>query len=244
MSNSNIKRAMVFAAGMGTRLKPFTDLHPKALFPIKGKTLLARNIEYLKQYGVEDVIINVHHFAEQIIEHVKENDSWGINISFSIEQDLLLDTGGGLLNAAHYFDSTENFILYNADILTNLQLDKMIAYHEEHQPMVTLAVSERESSRYFLFNYESRLCGWENISTGERKIKANSFIYYPRAFSGIHIVNKELLNTRKEVTKFSITDWYLDICVTNTILGYNAIGAKFIDVGKVANVAEAELLFG
>jgi len=152
MSNSNINKAMVFAAGMGTRLKPFTDLHPKALFPIKGKTLLARNIEYLKQYGVEDVLINVHHFAEQIIEHVKKHNSWGINISFSNEKDLLLDTGGGLLNAASYFDNTENFILYNADILTNMPMDKMIAYHEEHQPMVTLAVSERESSRYFLFN--------------------------------------------------------------------------------------------
>lgn len=242
MSNK-ITKALIFAAGLGTRLKPFTDFHPKALFKVNGKTLLERNIEYLKQYGIDDIIINVHHFADQIIQHAEANNNWGINISFSDERDSLLDTGGGLLKAAPFFKSTDNFLLYNADILTNLHLEGMMNFHLQHLPMVTLSVSERKSSRYFLFNHQDRLCGWENTLTGEQKIKNIQPDLQQRAFSGIHIVNKSLLSTKKSIEKCSITDWYLDICTHQNIMGYIDNEAKFIDVGKVESLPEAEKLF-
>ena len=239
---SSIKKAMIFAAGLGTRLKPFTELHPKALFPVNGITLLERNIEYLKKYGIDEVIINVHHFADQIIDYVNRKNSWGIKIAFSDERKELLDTGGGLIKAAYFFEDTENFIVYNADILTNMPLDKMMEYHLDKRPMATLSVSERKSSRYFLFDENDRLCGWENVQTGEQKISIIKDTYLKRAFSGIHIVNNKLLETRTEICKFSITDWYLDICNQNEIIGFNS-PSDFIDVGKQTGVEKAEKLF-
>ena len=239
----SITKAMIFAAGLGTRLKPFTDNYPKALFKVNGKTLLDRNVEYLKKFGITDIIINLHHFGEQIIAHAERNNNWGINIAFSDESAELLDTGGGLLKATDYFEDTENFILYNADILTNLHLDKMMEFHLIRSPMATLSVSDRISSRYFLFNQDYQLCGWENISTGEKKISRVGENYHQRAFSGIHIVNRTMLTTRKAVTKFSITDWYLDLCSKKTILGYEESGAEFVDVGKMESLSKAERLF-
>ena len=238
-----IYKAMIFAAGLGIRLKPFTEKHPKALFTVNGKTLLDRNVEYLKKYGITDIIINLHHFGEQIRSHAIKNNNWGINISFSDESDELLDTGGGLLKAADFFEGTENFVLYNADILTNLSLDKMITFHLQKSSMATLSIADRKSSRYFLFDYDSNLCGWENIDTGEQKIKEVRKEYIQRAFSGIHIVNKTMLNTCTEIHKFSITDWYLDICADNTIIGFEDTGAEFVDVGKMESIEKAEALF-
>ena len=239
----SINKAMIFAAGLGTRLKPFTNSHPKALFSVNGKTLLDRNVEYLKKYGITDIIINIHHFGEQIRNHAIKNNNWGINISFSDESAELLDTGGGLIKAAGFFADTENFILYNADILTNLNLFKLMDFHLLHSPLASLSVSRRKSSRYFLFDQDSRLCGWENIDTGEQKIKQVRNEYIQRAFSGIHIVNKTMLSTVSEVYKFSITDWYLDICADNTILGFEETGAEFVDVGKLNSIEKAEALF-
>ena len=241
--DSHIKKAMVFAAGLGTRLKPFTDNHPKALFKINGKTLLERNIEYLIKYGIDDIIINIHHFGDQIKEHVVKNNSWGIKICFSDETNELLDTGGGLIKAADFFYDTENFILYNADILTNLPLDEMMKFHFKYNPLVTLSVSERKSSRYFLFDKDNILCGWENVNTGEMKIRLIRDEYYSKAFSGIHIVNRKLLPTRMNAEKYSITDWYLDICAQQKIMGYNNNSSSFIDVGKISNLSVAEQLF-
>ena len=237
-----IKKAMIFAAGLGTRLKPFTDNHPKALFTVNNKTLLERNIEYLIKYGITEIIINVHHFADQIIQHVADKNYRGIKICFSVETSELLDTGGGLIKASHFFEETENFVLYNADILTDLPLDEMMKFHVSNNPLVTLSVSDRKSSRYFLFDKDNTLCGWENVQTGEKKVKITKNEYYPKAFSGIHIVNRKIFMTRKELNKYSITDWYLDICADQKISGYNN-NAVFIDVGKTANVAEAEKLF-
>ena len=234
---------MIFAAGLGTRLKPFTNSHPKALYTVNGKTLLDRNVEYLKKYGITDIIINLHHFGDQIRNHAAMNNNWGINISFSDEYEELLDTGGGLLNAAKYFDEVENFILYNADILTNLHLDKMMEFHLKNSPMATLSVSARKTSRYFLFDQGFQLCGWENVSTEELKIRRELDNYHQKAFSGIHIVNKSLLTTRKTVDKFSITDWYLELCATYSILGFEEVGADFVDVGKMDSLGKAEKLF-
>ena len=168
-------RAMILAAGLGTRLKPFTDHHPKALAMVNGKSLLQRNIEYLQQYGIKEVIVNVHHFADQIIDAVKENNGWGSVVTISDETDEVLETGGGLVRAKQYFKEEDRWILMNADILTDLPLDKMIAADElfakkaEGDLMATLAVTNRATSRNLIFNAAGTLCGWKNNTTGEEK---------------------------------------------------------------------------
>ena len=166
-SRSGVMKAMLIAAGFGTRLKPFTDYHPKALAEVNGKTLLQRNIEYLQQFSIYDVIVNVHHFAEQITEAIEKNKGWGSNVHVSDETDAILETGGGLKRAAWYFREEEKFVLMNVDILTDLSLNDMISYHKKNKPLATLATTKRETSRYFLFNEENILCGWKNIRTGE-----------------------------------------------------------------------------
>lgn len=158
---------MILAAGLGTRLKPFTDHHPKALALVNGKSLLQRNIEYLQQYGIREVIVNVHHFADQIIDAVKKNNGWGSELFISDETDEVLETGGGLLRAQDYFKEEESWVLMNADILTDLPLNKMIAADElfaqkaEGDLMATLAVTNRTTSRNLIFNAAGTLCGWK-----------------------------------------------------------------------------------
>ncbi|MEJ0081109.1 MAG: sugar phosphate nucleotidyltransferase [Puia sp.] len=142
-------KAMILAAGLGTRFKPWTDQHPKALALVNGKSLLERNILYLQSFGIKDVIVNVHHFSEQILEEIHKHKGWGSDISISDETGQVLETGGGLKKASGYFDYG-SFILMNVDILTDLDLEAMIFYHEEKKPLVTLAVTNRKSSRHFL----------------------------------------------------------------------------------------------
>src|SRR6476660_2017194 len=152
-------KAMILAAGLGTRFKPWTDKHPKALAIVNGKSLLERNILYLQFHGIRDVIVNVHHFAEQIIDAVRVNDGWGSRITISDETGQVLETGGGLKKAADYFDYG-SFVLMNVDILTDLDLEAMAFYHEEKKPLATLAITNRTTSRYFLFDKNNRLSGW------------------------------------------------------------------------------------
>src|ERR1700761_2324422 len=154
-----IHRAMILAAGLGTRFKPWTDQHPKALAPINGKSLLQRNIEYLQRYGIRDVVVNVHHFAEQIIAALEENKGWGSQYTISDETDEVLETGGGLKKARPFLEKAP-FILMNVDILTDMNLSLLIADHFQHHPLVTLAVTNRNTSRYFLFDEQDELCGW------------------------------------------------------------------------------------
>src|SRR6476619_2457841 len=163
-------KAMIFAAGLGTRFKPWTDEHPKALAPVNGKSLLQRNIEYLQQYGIKNVIVNVHHFADQIIDVVKRNDGWGSDIVISDETTEVLETGGGLLKAKDLFKLGERFTTCNVDILTDLDIAKLIAFHERNKPLISFAVTDRKTSRYFLFDENDRLCGWRNRKTGEERI--------------------------------------------------------------------------
>ncbi len=234
---------MIFAAGLGTRLKPFTDMHPKALAIVNGKPLLQRNIEYLQQNGVTDVIVNVHHFADQIIDIVSSNNGWGSNVSISHETDAILETGGGLKRAAWYFKDVENFVVMNADILTDLDLSAMLQQHIINQPLATLAISNRPSSRYFLFDNDNVLCGWKNDKTGEERISKPSSSTHKKAFSGIQIINQKLLTLITQEGKFSIVDVYLEIAKTHTIQGFDHSGSKFIDVGKPENIILAESLF-
>ena len=162
-------KAMIFAAGLGTRLKPFTDHHPKALAEVNGITLLEHNLRYLQRFGIYDVVVNVHHFAEQIENILFENADFGSRIAISDEKDMLLDTGGGLKKAAWFFEHEQNFLLMNVDVLTNLDLEKMMEAQEAGDAMGMLAVMKRESSRQFLFDEHMDLCGWANNKTNEQK---------------------------------------------------------------------------
>src|SRR5580704_5706874 len=161
-------KAMIFAAGFGTRFKPWTDKHPKALALVNGRSLLKRNVTYLQQYGITELIINVHHFAEQIIQAIDTHKGWGSSITISDETGAILETGGGLKKAGWYFDK-EPFVVINVDILTDLNLQWMINAHLKTGPLATLAVTSRNTSRYFLFDQDNTLCGWRNIKTGEEK---------------------------------------------------------------------------
>jgi len=239
-----VRRAMLLAAGFGTRLKPFTDLHPKALAEVNGKTLLQHNIEYLQQFDIYDVIINVHHFAEQIIQATQQNNGWGSNITISDETDAILETGGGLKRAAWFFKDEKDFVLMNADVLTDLPLDEMISFHQRNDLLATLATTNRETSRYFLFNESHVLCGWKNVKTGEQKIMRNDENLIAKAFSGIHIIGSRIFSSiRQTELKFSMVDVYLSLCAEHRILSFDHSQTKFIDVGKQESLKRAAELF-
>ncbi|RFM26678.1 nucleotidyltransferase family protein [Deminuibacter soli] len=236
-------KAMIFAAGIGSRLKPWTNHHPKALALVNGKSLLQRNVQYLQQYGISDLIINVHHFADQVLQAIDAAKGWGSHITISDETGALLETGGGLKKAAGFFAPGEDFVVLNADILTDLDLHAMIALHEHTKALATLATSNRSSSRYFLFNEAQQLCGWENVTTGERKIVRVSEQLQQKAFSGLHVINSRLLPMIAQTGKFSMVDVYLSLAADNAILAFDHSGSRFIDVGKPESVAKAEVLF-
>jgi MurNAc alpha-1-phosphate uridylyltransferase len=235
-------KAMILAAGLGTRFKPWTDQHPKALALVNRKSLLERNILYLQSFGIYDVIVNVHHFPDQILEAIKKHKGWGSNISVSDETGQVLETGGGLKKAARYFDYG-SFVLMNVDILTDLDLEAMAFFHEEKKPLVTLAITNRKSSRHFLFDKNERLCGWRNTKTGEEKISIPGPELEEKAFSGIHIISPEIFPLMQQQGKFSIVDVYLELAAAHTILGFDHSGSRLVDVGRSESVAMAEKLF-
>lgn len=236
-------KAMILAAGLGTRLKPWTDHHPKALALVNGKSLLQRNIEYLQGYGIKDIIVNVHHFADQIMDAIHSNNGWGSNITISDETNEVLETGGGLKKAAPYFDGEDDFVLMNVDILTNLDLKAMIAQHQASNALATLATTSRETSRYFLFNENNTLCGWRNVKTGEEKIKRDESPLVPKAFSGVHVISTKLLPLIEQEGKFSMVDVYLSLAAAQDIQSFDHSQSSFIDVGKPESVAKAEAMF-
>ena len=179
-------KAMIFAAGLGTRLKPLTDSMPKALVPVGGQPLLQHLLLKMKAVGINDITINVHHFAQQIIDFIGANDSFGLNIHISDETDELLETGGGLRKALPQIGEDEPVLVHNVDILSNLDFQHLIAAHNPNDA-VTLVVSQRNTSRYLLFDDNRRLCGWTNITTQQVKPEGiDAGKYKPLAFSGIH----------------------------------------------------------
>ncbi len=236
-------KALLFSAGLGTRFKPWTDKHPKALAVVKGKSLLQRNIEYLQQYSITDVVVNVHHFADQIIDTIQKNKGWGSNISISDEQDKILETGGGLLKAKSLLKSNDPFLTINVDILTNLNLNNLLTYHKQYNPLTTLAVTNRTTSRYFLLDNNNRLFGWRNTKTNEEKIIIQQAHLTQKAYSGIAVFNPKIFALIRQQGKFSLTETYLDLCKGHTILGYDHSGDIIIDVGKPEAAKEAEILF-
>lgn len=236
-------KAMILAAGLGTRLKPWTDHHPKALAIVGGKSLLQRNIEYLQQFGIHEVIVNVHHFADQIQDAIKNNDGWGSEITISDETAEVLETGGGLKKAAWYFKDENEFVLMNVDILTDLNLSAMIQQQQNSNALATLAVTERATSRYFLFNSKDELCGWRNVNTGEEKMTKESLELKQKAFSGIHVISSRLLNQLNLQGKFSMVDVYLQLAKDFFIQGFDHSASRFIDVGKPESIEKAEKMF-
>lgn len=236
-------KAMIFAAGLGSRLKPWTDLHPKALAPVNGKSLLQRNVLYLQQFGIKELIVNVHHFASQVIAAIEAAKGWGSNIAISDETAEVLETGGGLKKAAAFFDDGEDFVVMNADILTDLDLAAMIRQHQQNASLATLATSNRTSSRYFLFNAQQQLCGWENVQTGAQKIVRPAQPLLQKAFSGVHVISPRLLPLIQQTGKFSMVDVYLSLAAAHDIRAFDHSGSRFIDVGKPENIVKAEELF-
>ncbi len=226
---------MLFAAGLGTRLVPLTNNTPKALVKVNNKTLLQYALEYLIKYNVTDVVINVHHFAQQIKDFVNAIDL-DINIYISDESEELLDTGGGLLKAKDFFSDVNNFILYNTDIYTSLNLNDLYNYHIKNKNLATLAVRNRKTSRYLLFDKNGRMYGWENTLTKEiiicNDITKKQLSSY--AFSGVHIVDSEIFKflENNENKKFSITKSYIELCCNNKISGFIDNSPVWIDAGK------------
>ena len=236
-------KAMIFAAGLGTRLKPLTDHMPKALVPVAGKPMLEHVIRKLIASGCDEIVINVHHFADQIIDFVKANNNFGITIHISDETDMLLDTGGGIKKASSFFQ--EPFLIHNVDILSNVDLKSLYEYHLTSGNDATLLVSPRKTVRYLLFDEENQLCGWVNKDT--LQTKPEGFVYQPEvqkeyAFSGIHIVSPTLFNYMGEnwTGKFPIMDFYLQTCQEAKLGGYAKEDLQLIDIGKPETLAIAE----
>lgn len=236
-------KAMIFSAGLGTRFKPWTDQHPKALALVNGKPLLQWNIEYLQQHGIKDIIVNVHHFADQVIEAIEKNNGWGSNILISDERDVLLDTGGGLLKAKPLFNPGEPFMTCNVDILTDLDVKQLLAYHDLHKPLVSFGVTNRKTSRYLLFDDKDRLCGWRNIKTGEEIIVRGSDVLVQKAYSCVVVFDYRIFDLITLSGKFSLIDLYLQLAGEHRILGFDHSGGRWVDVGRPESVPVAESLF-
>lgn len=236
-------KALIFAAGLGTRLKPLTDTMPKALVPIDGKPLLEHVILKLKAAGFNQIIVNVHHFPDQIIEFLKSKNNFDLRIEISDERDKLLDTGGGVKKAKWFFDDGKPFLVHNVDILSNIDLQSLYQQHLETLPLATLVVSERDTFRYFLFDEEARLKGWINEKTGEVRPDhlTHTELYNKLAFSGIQVLSPDVFKLMKHFPDhFSIVDFYLRNAAQQQIKAYVPHALKMIDVGKLNVLTEAE----
>lgn len=236
-------RAMIFSAGLGTRFKPWTDKHPKALALVHGKPLLQWNIEYLQRFGIREVIVNVHHFADQVVDALLQQDGWGSRIFISDERDELLDTGGGLLKAKDLFTPGERFFTCNVDILTDLDLYQLAAFHDRYQPLISIAVANRNTSRYLLANDQNRICGWTNIKTGEQKLPLPQAQLEKKAYNCVGLFEYDVFNQTKLTGKFSLIDLYLELAAKQLISSFDHTGDRWVDVGRPESVAVAEGLF-
>lgn len=242
-------QAMIFAAGLGTRLKPLTDTMPKALVSVGGEPLIRRVLQRLADAGVGRVVVNVHHFASQITQYLSENRNFGLDIAISDETGGLLETGGGIKHAARLFDAGSPVLIHNVDILSNVNLRKFYNIAAESEAAANpvdavLLVSWRKTKRYLLFDDDMRLVGWTNIETGE--VKSPYPELDPRkcrmyAFAGIHVISPRMFPLMDDFPeKFSIIDFYLNTCATHNIKGYVKDDLKLMDIGKLDTLAQAE----
>lgn len=237
-------KAMIFAAGYGIRLQPLTNTLPKALVPINGKPMLQHIMEKLIASQINDFVVNVHHFPGQIIDFLKSKNNFGANISISDESEQLLDTGGGLKNASGLLEGDEPILLYNVDVLSNINLHKLLQFHEKNKALATLVTRKRETQRYLMFSNDNVLTGWRNLKTKKEKISIPELYKTSRpfAFSGIHIVSPEFIINMPGTGKFSIIETYLEVAKTQKIMGYIDSSKLWIDIGKPGQLAEAEKL--
>ena len=238
---------MIFAAGLGSRLKPLTDTMPKALVPVAGCPMLEHVILKLKASGFTEIVINIHHFGEQIIDFLKTNNDFGLTIHISDERDRLLDTGGGIRKARLFFENSgEPFLVHNVDILSDMNLKELYDFHMQSGSVATLLASRRTTSRYLLFNTERKLRGWINKDTGQVKPEGFHYdesLYREYAFSGIHVFSPavfRLMAAPRWEDKFSIMDFYLATCGQTDYSGYLAEKLELIDIGKPETLARAE----
>jgi NDP-sugar pyrophosphorylase family protein len=237
-------RAMILAAGLGTRLRPLTDDRPKALVEVGGHTLLEITLRCLREFGIHQVIINVHHFADMVVDYLKKNDDFGMEIAISRE-DELLDTGGGLKRAAWFFseeaDDGEPFLLHNVDVLSTIDFEQMVEFHRQHQALATLAVQDRETSRYLLFDEERRLCGRQAGRNQPPEMMHPSRSTRALAFSGVHVISPRFLSLMTEQGVFSIITSYLRLAAQGeNIMAFRADAYYWRDLGKPENLAQAE----
>ena len=234
-----MKQAMIFAAGLGTRLKPLTDTMPKALVRVGGQPLLWHVIQKLKAAGYELLVVNVHHFAEQIVDYLKANDNFGLDIRISDETNGLLETGGGIKKALPLFDPSEPILIHNVDILSNLDLSKTTDFGTSVKSVESVVVvSQRKTKRYLQFDDDMRLIGWKNIETCEVKGREGR----PLAFSGIHMFHPSLAPLLEDwPDRFPIMDFYLKVCADHVIRGFEAPNLQLLDVGKLDTLEQAEV---
>ncbi len=235
-------KCLVFAAGLGTRLKPLTDTMPKAMVPVAGKPLIEHLLRKLAAAGFDEAVVNVHHFADQIIDFVSSRD-FGLKIAISDERDALLETGGGIKKAQSLLGADQPFLAHNADILSNLDLRHFYQMHRSDD-LATLLVSRRATSRYLLFDAERRLVGWTNVQTGEVKSPYHDLDVQrceKLAFSGIHTISPAIFPLMEAwQSRFSIIDFYLSVCASQTIRGVEVPHTQILDVGKIDALHEAE----
>ncbi len=234
----NRMKAMIFAAGLGTRLRPITDRIPKALVHAGDKTLLQWVTEKMIRSGIRDVVINIHHFPDQIRAFLERNNNFGINIQFSDESDAILDTGGALLKAAPLLSGDEPILVHNVDVLSSISFRELLEVHQASGALATLAVRKRNTSRYLLFNPGMRLTGWENRATGEIREALPEEISgsRPLAFSGIQMISPEFLTLLKGEGKFSLIDAYLQLTRDHPVLGFEDYSPFWYDLGKLENL--------
>ena len=240
-------KAMVLAAGLGTRLRPLTNDRPKALVEVCGRTLLEITLARLRDFGIRDVIINVHHYADMVIDRMKAAGNLGMHIEFSRE-DILLDTGGGLKKAAWFLGGNSGaqeeapFILHNVDVISAIDLQRMVEVHKEHQALATLAVQERKSSRYLLFDEQAQLCGRRLVKEEKTEIVRQPRQMTELAFSGIHVISPRIFPLLTEEGVFSIVPAYLRLAARGEkIMAFRADEYYWRDLGKPENIRQAEL---
>ena len=238
-------KAMILAAGAGTRLKPMTDYKPKALVPVGGVPMLEHIILKVKAAGFTHLVINIHHLGQQIIDFLVSKNNFGLTIDISDERDYLLDTGGGVKKASLFLDVNEPFLVHNVDIFSDVDIRAMYVSHVSSKALATLLVSPRQSTRQLLFNYEEQLGGWRNRETGEIKSAFPNFNpskHLEYAFGGVHVISPEIFRLMEEWTgKFSIIDFYLSICPFHPVRLYTEEEIRLTDAGTTQGIEEAGL---
>ncbi len=237
-------KAMILAAGLGTRLRPLTKNVPKALVEINGSPILEIIILQLKSYGFSDIIINIHHHYNQVIDFLRANDNFGVNIQISDEKDKILDTGGGIKKASWFLNDIKPFLVHNVDVISDINLKDMYDFHCKRHPLATLAVKDKDSSRSLVFDHSYRLFGWENSSTGESRIvsaleksdKTNI------GFCGIHVIDPEIFQHMNSNDKFSIITTYMNVSLEHPIIGYPVEQNLWMDIGSFEKLEHAQTI--